>query len=98
HAPSVDSDTNVTVKLTVDDGHGHTDSDTATVVVKAVAPPPSEFPWPAVVAGIIVVAAGACYWKRKEISRGLRKVLKKEGGPKVRRKLKSLKKKGKSDG
>ncbi|GAJ17561.1 unnamed protein product, partial [marine sediment metagenome] len=56
----------------------HTDSDTATVTVKVVAPPPAEFPWPVVVAGIItVVAAGTCYWKRKEISRGLRKALKK---------------------
>ncbi|MBA7602137.1 hypothetical protein ES703_09223 [subsurface metagenome] len=80
HAPSVDSDTDVTVKLTVDDGRGHTDSDTATVTVKAVVPPPAEFPWPAVVAVIIIVIliVAIWYWKREEISRRLRKVLKKE--------------------
>ncbi len=75
HAPSVDSDTNVTVKLTVDDGHGHTDSDTATVSVKAVAPPPDELLWAVVlVILIVIVIVAICYWKREEISRRLRRV------------------------
>lgn len=40
---------------------------------------PAVFPWSVVVAVIIViVVVWICYWKREEISRGLRKVLKKK--------------------
>ncbi|KXB07904.1 hypothetical protein AKJ58_01510 [candidate division MSBL1 archaeon SCGC-AAA385D11] len=39
-APSIESDTNVIVELTVGDGHGHTDSDTATVTILALPPAP----------------------------------------------------------
>jgi uncharacterized membrane protein len=43
HAPSVESDTEVTVELTVEDDDGATDTDTATVTVRVAGVGPSQY-------------------------------------------------------